>query len=205
MINKSRLLQTLCELIEIDSPSGDEAAVALKLKGIMIGLGVDADLDSYGNLIGRFGYGNPILLSAHMDTVEPGRGIKPKVDGDRVISGDTTILGGDDPDYSGDEHYLDYITNSADPEIEAMYSSFGESPLWKDALSYRRVMGFDFSTVYKNLAIQGEYGEIFNDSKMKFGRGPSAFVINSYLQFDNLSNQLLAECSSHPTLAFVYF
>jgi tripeptide aminopeptidase len=95
VINKSRLLQTLCELIEIDSPSGDEETVALKLKEIMIGLGVDADLDSYGNLVGRFGSGNPILLSAHMDTVEPGRGIKPKVDGDRVISGGTTILGGD--------------------------------------------------------------------------------------------------------------
>lgn len=95
MINKSRLLQTLYELVEIDSPSGDEEAVALKLKGILVGLGVDTDLDSYGNLVGRFGSGNPILLSAHMDTVEPGRGIKPQIDGDRVISSGTTILGGD--------------------------------------------------------------------------------------------------------------
>ena len=30
-----------------------------------------------------------------MDTVEPGRGIKPKIDGDRIVSGGTTILGGD--------------------------------------------------------------------------------------------------------------
>ena len=52
MINKSRLLQTLYELVEIDSPSGDEEAVALKLKGILVGLGVDTDLDSYGNLGG---------------------------------------------------------------------------------------------------------------------------------------------------------
>ena len=102
-----------------------------------------------------------------------------------------TILGGDDPGYSGDEYYGNYITNSADPEIEAMYSSSGTSDIWDEALSYRRIMGFDFSTVYKNLAIQGEYGEIFNDSNFKFGRGPSALVVNSYLQFDNFNLLLL--------------
>jgi len=102
-----------------------------------------------------------------------------------------TILGGDDPSYSGDEYYGNYITNSADPEIEAMYSSSGTSDIWKDALSYRRVMGFDFSTVYKNLAIQGEYGELSTSSNFQFGKGPSAFVINSYLQFDNFNLLLL--------------
>ncbi|GIS64177.1 MAG: hypothetical protein CM1200mP3_04250 [Chloroflexota bacterium] len=30
-----------------------------------------------------------------MDTVEPGRGIKPKLDGDRIVSEGDTILGGD--------------------------------------------------------------------------------------------------------------
>ena len=72
-----------------------------------------------------------------------------------------------------------------------MYSSSGTSEIWSDALSYRRIMGFDFSTVYKNVAIQGEYGEIFNDFKIKFGKGPSAFVINSYLQFDNFNFTIL--------------
>ena len=33
------------------------------------------------------------MLSAHMDTVEPGRGIKPEVRGDRIVSDGTTILG----------------------------------------------------------------------------------------------------------------
>ena len=35
------------------------------------------------------------MLSAHMDTVEPGRNIKPKVLSDRIVSDGTTILGGD--------------------------------------------------------------------------------------------------------------
>ncbi|MAV65250.1 MAG: hypothetical protein CMG00_08685 [Candidatus Marinimicrobia bacterium] len=110
-----------------------------------------------------------------------------------------TILGGpDDPNpgsdpedcdnYSGDCYYGLYATNSADPEIDAMYSSSGSSPLWDDALSYRRIAGFNFSTVYKNIAIQGEYGELSKDNnEINFGKGPSAFVLNTFWQFNNLN------------------
>lgn len=37
-----------------------------------------------------------MILSCHMDTVPPGRGIKPVVKKDRITSDGTTILGGDD-------------------------------------------------------------------------------------------------------------
>ena len=119
---------------------------------------------------------------------------------DKVVE---TILGGpDDPNpgsdpddcdnYSGDCYYGLYMTNPADPEIAAMYSSSGDSDLWEDALSYRRISGFDFSTVYKNIAIQAEYGEISkNNDKIKFGTGPSAFVMNTFLQFDNFNVLML--------------
>ena len=76
-----------------------------------------------------------------------------------ILGGPDDLNPGSDPDdcdnYSGDCYYGLYMTNTADPEIEAMYSSSGDSPLWDDALSYRRVIGLDFSTVYKNIAIQG--------------------------------------------------
>mgnify|MGYP003310920970 CR=1 FL=1 len=54
-----------------------------------------------------------------------------------------TITGGPDPDYSGDEYFGKYLTNSADPEIMAMYSSSDTiaSPLiliWFDTL-YRLI------------------------------------------------------------------
>ena len=58
-------------------------------------LGFDTVRDSYGNLVASDGRDNPILLSAHMDTVEPGRGIQPKIEGDRIVSKGDTILGGD--------------------------------------------------------------------------------------------------------------
>ena len=52
--------------------------------------------DSYNNIIARLeGVGEPLLLSAHLDTVEPGRGINPQLDGDTLRSDGTTILGGD--------------------------------------------------------------------------------------------------------------
>ena len=60
------------------------------------GLGFTVRHDGFQNVIGRLeGDGEPVLLSAHLDTVEPGRGIKPILDGDVLHSDGTTILGGD--------------------------------------------------------------------------------------------------------------
>lgn len=59
-------------------------------------LGAAVRFDGFGNLIARLeGEGAPFLLSAHMDTVEPGRAIRPLIDGDRVHTDGSTVLGGD--------------------------------------------------------------------------------------------------------------
>src|SRR5687767_3446064 len=81
----------------MDSPSGEEDAIAAELELRLRALGVDAAQDAHGNVLGRLdGAGEAILLSAHMDTVEPGRGIVPKWDGDDILRSDgTTILGAD--------------------------------------------------------------------------------------------------------------
>lgn len=97
MINRKRLIRTFTELVKIDSPSGEEKAISDFLAKKLASLGGKVEKDSYGNLVGQFnGRGKPILLCAHMDTVEPGRGIKPKVSENKITSGGTTILGGDD-------------------------------------------------------------------------------------------------------------
>lgn len=97
MINRERIVRSFLELIAIDSPSGDEDAIAAELESRFRSLGLDVSQDSYGNVLGRReGVGEPILLSAHMDTVEPGRGITPVFDGGDIIRSDgTTILGAD--------------------------------------------------------------------------------------------------------------
>lgn len=97
MIDRDRIVQALLELIAIDSPSGDEDVIAGELERRLSELGLTARQDAAGNVIARLdGTGEPLLLSAHMDTVEPGRGITPLWDGDDIIRSDgTTILGAD--------------------------------------------------------------------------------------------------------------
>ena len=97
MIVRDRLVQSFLELVAIDSPSGDEDVIAAELEHRLQALGLDCAQDAHGNVLAsRPGSGEPILLSAHMDTVEPGRGIKPIWDGDDIIRTDgTTILGAD--------------------------------------------------------------------------------------------------------------
>ena len=95
MINRDRLVKTFCELARIDSPSGEEEEMAKEIIKRLENLGFKTKRDSYGNVIASDGRSDPILLSAHLDTVEPGRGIKPSIDGDKIVSDGTTILGGD--------------------------------------------------------------------------------------------------------------
>jgi tripeptide aminopeptidase len=94
--NRERALQTLLELIAIDSPSGQEDRVAAEIESRLVALGATSRQDGYGNVIARLaGEGDPLLLSAHMDTVQPGIGIKPIIDGDEMRSDGRTILAGD--------------------------------------------------------------------------------------------------------------
>jgi tripeptide aminopeptidase len=108
LINQDRLKNLLIELIKIDSLSRKERDVALRLKGEMEALGASVAIDdagekvggNVGNLIAHFS-GNqadarPLLLSAHMDTVVPGEGVTPILDGDILRSDGRTVLGGDD-------------------------------------------------------------------------------------------------------------
>ena len=96
MANKDRLTNTLIELIKIDSPSGDEDAIDREVSARLSRLGLEVTHDGYNNIIAYLpGNGEPLLLSAHLDTVEPGRGIKPIIDGDVLRSDGSTILGGD--------------------------------------------------------------------------------------------------------------
>ena len=108
MINRPRLQNFLIELIKIDSLSRREYDVAMRLKRELEELGAEVSIDdagakvggNVGNLIAKFP-GNapasqPLLLSAHMDTVVPGEGIVPILEGDILRTDGTTVLGGDD-------------------------------------------------------------------------------------------------------------
>jgi tripeptide aminopeptidase len=108
LINQERLKNLLIELIKIDSLSRKEYDVAMRLKRELEDLGAQVAIDdagervggNVGNLIAHFTgtapKAMPILLSAHMDTVVPGEGIVPILEGDILRTDGRTVLGGDD-------------------------------------------------------------------------------------------------------------
>ena len=105
MINESRLLNTFLDYIQIDSESRNEAAVAQRVAADLTALGCEVSFDdsmaktgsNTGNLYAYLpGEGEPIIFSAHMDTVVPGNGVKPVITDGVIRSSGDTVLGGDD-------------------------------------------------------------------------------------------------------------
>lgn len=97
-------------------------------------------------------------------------------------------------DYKNESNW-DLKQVTTDSEIKASYGgsvASASSPLWGDAQSYRRVYGFDFQTVIKNLVFQGEYGELDKGGRI-FDRdkNPRAMVLSAYTQFSSLNFLLL--------------
>lgn len=97
MIRQDRLIQTFFELVRIDSPTGGEQQAADYLIARLKALGFETRIDAMLNVTAFLpGEGEPLLLSAHMDSVPPCHGIQPHIEGDVIKSDGTTILGGDD-------------------------------------------------------------------------------------------------------------
>ena len=107
MIDRNRLAETFKFLVQIDSVSKEEGEIANEIKKMLESMGAETFVDSAGdkiggnsgNLIATF-KGNtqapPLLLNAHMDTVEPGRGVTAVLENGTFTSDGTTILGADD-------------------------------------------------------------------------------------------------------------
>ena len=107
MINRERIVETFKWLVSMDSVSREEGALCRAVEELLKAMGAEVIIDSAaemtgsdsGNLIAKFsGTTNApsMMLNAHLDTVEPGRGIRPIFkDGVFTSSGDT-ILGADD-------------------------------------------------------------------------------------------------------------
>jgi tripeptide aminopeptidase len=107
MISAERMADTFMDLVRIDSISREEGRLAAFLRDELTALGAVTMVDGSaaqtgsdtGNLIARIpgeGAAAPLLFSAHMDTVEPGRGITPMLTNGRFTSDGKTILGADD-------------------------------------------------------------------------------------------------------------
>lgn len=107
MINNARLLDTFLDYTRIDSESLHEAAMASRIVADLTAIGCDVYIDHtqtktgsdtgnvYATLPGTLP-GQGLMFFSHMDTVSPGVGIQPVVEGGVVRSRGDTILGADD-------------------------------------------------------------------------------------------------------------
>jgi len=110
MIAKERLVDQFMALVRVDSETGHEQEISRVLKEKFGALGLVVEEDDAAEKTGH-GSGNlfvmleangapdapTIFFTSHMDTVTPGKGIKPQLDADGYIRSDgTTILGSDD-------------------------------------------------------------------------------------------------------------
>ncbi|HWS53174.1 MAG TPA: M20/M25/M40 family metallo-hydrolase [Pyrinomonadaceae bacterium] len=178
MINQERIKNLLLELVQIDSVSREEREVAERVRRYCEEMGAEVFIDdagekvggNTGNVIARFPgtipSAEPIMMSAHMDTVVPGKGVKPVVEGDIIRSDGTTVLGGDDK--SGVSVILETIRclqeqNIPHAPIDAVFSICEEVGL----LGAKNV---DLSK------IRARYGIVFDsdDPGFLFTKGPSS-------------------------------
>ena len=178
MINQERIKNLLLELVQIDSHSRKERDVAERIKKYCEEMGAEVEIDdagskvggNSGNVIARFKGtipdAEPIMMSAHMDTVVPGEGVKPIIDGDIIRTDGTTVLGGDDK--SGCAVIIETIRclkeqNIPHTDIEAVFSICEEVGL----------LGAKHLDVSR---IRSRYGLVFDsdDPGFLFTRGPSS-------------------------------
>ena len=108
MVNEKRLIESFMELVKIDSVSREEKEVADFLVKKLKDLGLEVTVDQAGEKVksnsgntiarlkGSVKKATPIMFSAHMDTVVPGKKIKPICEGEKIVSSGETILGADD-------------------------------------------------------------------------------------------------------------
>lgn len=106
-MSKERLVQEFMELVQVDSESFSEGPFQQELIRRLTALGLDIWEDDTmkqtglgaNNVIARLDGDaaiEPLFFSSHIDTVSPGKEIKPLEQNGRVESDQTTILGADD-------------------------------------------------------------------------------------------------------------
>lgn len=105
-VSDERLLSTFLDLVRIDSPSTRESACAVYCARELEAAGCSVRFDDTaeatgsdtGNLIAELPGTRPgvLVLSAHLDVVEPCVGVRPVIRDGIVFSAGDTVLGGDD-------------------------------------------------------------------------------------------------------------
>lgn len=102
-INSERLINTFIELIKINSPSLNEGEIGKLLAEKLRKAGCSVTMQDYGDSFNLMAFKEgqnrsvtSLILSAHMDTIEPSEGIMFSIENDIIRTTGPTILGADD-------------------------------------------------------------------------------------------------------------
>ena len=108
-VNQDRLIDFFLQLARQDTPPRREAAAMRIAEPWLRDLGFEVTYDDAGEKVVGGEIGNMIALkkgtvpeapciffSSHFDTVEATPGLEPRIDGDRIVSDGTTLVGADD-------------------------------------------------------------------------------------------------------------
>ncbi len=174
MVNKERVLAEFFELVSIRCSTRAEREVADVVKAKLAALGLKVEEDDVGGRIGGncgnvLAYlkgtvaGAPVLmLSAHLDCVEPCGGVKPQLKDGVITSGGDTVLGADDK--SGVVGILEALriireTGAAHGDIQVVFTVAEEGGVNGSKNMNRELLAADFGYI---LDSGGAPGRIIN-------------------------------------------
>lgn len=223
MVNKDRMVKDFIELVQIDSLTRHERQMADALKGKLEAMGLFVHEDDTGSKIGG-NAGNlickvegesriaPVLLMAHMDTVVPGKGKRPVIDGDIIKSDGTTILGGDD--LAGVVCILETIRvlkeeNLRHGDIHVVFTVAEEGGLWgAKHLDYERINakygfvldeGGPIGTVAVKAPSQNKIGMVIKGKAAHAGVEPEKGISAIQIAAEAVSNMKLGRIDEETT------
>lgn len=223
MINKERLLERFLKYVQIDSPTKEELEFALALKEELEELGLEVRMDDAGEKVGSnsgnlIAYlkgktdGESIAFSAHMDTVSPGRGIKPQIREGVIYSDGTTILGADDK--AGIAAIVEGIqaiqeNNIPHGDIELLFTVFEEGGLFGSKnLDYSKIKskkgfvldsGGDPGTIIVQGPAQNKIDVKFVGKEAHAGVAPESGISAIHMAGEAISNMNLLRIDEETT------
>jgi tripeptide aminopeptidase len=193
IIDQDRLVKQFMDFVRIDSPSFEEAPFVAALEEELKKLGLAVENDHSG----RNGAGNlfsvlpgtnrdipPILFCMHTDTVEPGRGIKPRLENGWIRSDGTTILGADNKSaLAGTLEAVRWLQaqRPAHGDVEFLFT-------WAEERGHQGARAFDISRLHARIGFVPD------------GGGPLGTIITQAPYYDSVRATFVGK-AAHAGLA----
>jgi len=173
-----KILDTFKTIVKIDSVSGNEKMMAIYIKNWLEKIGFEWKEDKLGSIIAKVKCQDKpeLLLSCHMDTVEPGNGINPIIKDNYIQSDGSTILGADNKAsisaiICAIEEYK--VKNYKLPNIELLFSVKEETGGGLEFFPFKWIkskvgLTFDYSRPFGKIVLSSPY--IYNFKATFTGR-----------------------------------